>query len=92
MNARLRVDTKRGVTLVPDAAVQRNADSTFVYVVKPDQTVTIRPVTVGTTEGGEASIDSGLAPEDVVVVTGVDKLREGSPIAMQAGGAAVGSR
>jgi len=81
VNARLRVDTKRGVTLVPDAAIQRNADSTFVYAVKPDHTVTIRPVTVGTTEGGEASIDKGLSPGEVVVVTGVDKLREGSTVA-----------
>ena len=92
VNARLRVDTKRGVTLVPDAAIQRNADSTFVYVVKPDHTVTIRPVTVGTTEGGEASIDKGVSPGDVVVVTGVDKLREGSPVAMQASDATAGNR
>ncbi len=92
VNARLRVDTKRDVTLVPDAAIQRNADSTFVYVVKPDHTVTIRPVTVGTTEGGEASIDKGVSPGDVVVVTGVDKLREGSPVAMQASDATAGNR
>jgi membrane fusion protein, multidrug efflux system len=40
VNARLQVDTKRGVTLVPDAAIQRTSQNTFVYVVKPDQTVT----------------------------------------------------
>lgn len=87
VQARLHVDVKRGVTLVPDAAVQRNADSTFTYVVKPDRTVTIRPVTVGTTEGGETSIDQGLAPGDVVVVAGMDKLQEGSTVAMPASGA-----
>jgi membrane fusion protein, multidrug efflux system len=86
VNARLQVDTKRGVTLVPDAAVQRTSQNTFVYVVKPDQTVTVRQVTVGTTEGNEASIDTGLSPGDIVVVNGVDKLQEGSKVEVQTSG------
>ena len=86
VNARLQVDTRRGVTLVPDAAIQRTSQSTFVYVVKPDQTVTVRQVTVGTTEGNEASIDTGLSPGDVVVVNSVDKLREGSKVDVQTSG------
>ena len=80
VNARLQVEMKREVTLVPDAAIQRTSQNTFVYVVKPDQTVTVRQVTVGTTEGNEASIDTGLAPGDIVVVNGVDKLQEGSKV------------
>ena len=86
VNARLQVDTRRGVTLVPDAAIQRTSQNTFVYVVQPDQTVTVRQVTVGTTEGNEASIDTGLSPGDVVVANGVDKLQEGSKVEVQTSG------
>ena len=86
VNARLQVEMKREVTLVPDAAIQRTSQNTFVYVVKPDQTVTVRQVTVGTTEGNEASIDTGLAPGDIVVVNGVDKLQEGSKVNVQMSG------
>ena len=46
MNARLLVQEKRGVTLVPTAAVQRNAQATYVYVVKADSTVTVRTITL----------------------------------------------
>jgi len=80
VNARLLIEDKRGVTLVPTAAVQRNAQATYAYVVKADSTVTVRPITVGTIEGDDAEIASGLAPGDVVVVTGVDKLQEGSRV------------
>ena len=80
VNARLLIEDKRGVTLVPTAAVQRNAQATYAYVVKTDSTVTVRPITVGTIEGDDAEIASGLAPGDVVVLTGVDKLQEGSRV------------
>jgi membrane fusion protein, multidrug efflux system len=80
VNARLLVEEKTGVTLVPNAAVQRNSQSTYVYVVKSDQTVTVRQVTVGTTEGDQTEIASGLKPGDVVVTDGVDKLQEGSKV------------
>ena len=83
VNARLLVEEKHSVTLVPTAAIQRNSQKTFVYLVKPDQTVTVRNVTLGTTEGDEAEVASGLAPGDVVVTTGVDKLQEGSKVNAQ---------
>ena len=51
VNARLELDVQRDATLVPAAAVQRGTQGTFVYVVKPDQTVEVRPVKVGVTEG-----------------------------------------
>ena len=65
VNARLLVQEKRGVTLVPTAAVQRNSQATYVYVVKPDSTVTVRPITIGTTEGDDSEVTSGLAPGEV---------------------------
>ena len=83
VNARLLVEEKRGVTLAPGAAVQRNAQATYVYAVKPDFTVTVRSIKVGATEGDESEITSGLSPGDVVVVTGVDKLQEGSKVSAQ---------
>jgi multidrug efflux system membrane fusion protein len=80
VNARLLVQQKHGVTLVPTAAVQRNSQQTYVYVVKPDSTVTVRTVTTGVTEDDKTEIASGVAPGDVVVMTGVDRLQEGSKV------------
>ncbi len=80
VNARLLVEEKRGVVLLPTAAIQRNTNMTYVYLVKPDSTVTVRAITVGTTDNGQAEITSGLQPEDEVVMTGVDKLTEGAKI------------
>jgi multidrug efflux system membrane fusion protein len=82
VNARLLVEQKRGVTLVPTAAVQRNSQTTYVYLVKPDSTVTVRPMTIGTTEGDDSEVTAGLEPGDVVVMTGVDKLQEGSKVSV----------
>ena len=83
VNARLLVQEKHGVTLVPTAAVQRNAQATYVYVVKADSTVTVRPIVLGTTEGDDSEVTSGLLPGEVVVMTGVDKLQEGSKVNAQ---------
>jgi multidrug efflux system membrane fusion protein len=80
VNARILVEEKQGVTLILSAAVQRNAQVTYVYLVKPDSTVTVRNITIGTSEGDEAEVTSGLRPGDVVVMTGVDKLQEGSKV------------
>jgi len=83
INVRLLVEAKHGVTLVSTAAVQRNAQATYVFLVKPDKTVTSRPVTVGTAEGDDSEIKSGLNDGDVVVLTGIDKLQEGSKVDAQ---------
>jgi multidrug efflux system membrane fusion protein len=80
VNARLLQQEKRGVVLVPSAAVQRNSSSTYVYVVKPDSTVTVRQVKVGTSDDDNSEITSGVNQGDVVVLTGVDKLQEGSKV------------
>jgi multidrug efflux system membrane fusion protein len=83
VNARLLVEEKHDVTLVTNAAIQRNAQTTYIYLVKPDSTVTVKPVAIGTIEGGVTEVTSGLSPGDVVVMTGVDKLQEGSKVAVQ---------
>ena len=84
VNARLLLEVKRGVTLVPNAAIQRGAQDTFVYVVKTDQTVAMRPVTLGGSEGGTTAISAGLAPGETVVTDGADKLRDGAKVEAQA--------
>jgi membrane fusion protein, multidrug efflux system len=83
VNARLLVEEKQGVTLIPTAAIQRSSQRTYVYLVKPDQTVTVRNVTLGTTEGDQTEVVSGLVPGDVAVTTGVDKLQEGTKVNAQ---------
>lgn len=84
--ARLLVQEKTGVTLIPTDAIQRSTATdtgTYVYLVKPDSTVTVRNITVGTSEGDETQVLSGLGPGDEVVMTGVDKLNEGSKVNVQ---------
>jgi membrane fusion protein, multidrug efflux system len=89
VNVQLLVDTLQGATLVPSAAVQRGAPGTFVYLVKPDDTVTVQAVKLGPGDGERVTVASGLAPGDKVVVDGADKLREGAKVTLpSAAGAA----
>ncbi len=77
VNARMIVDTLRGVVTVPVAAIQRGAPGTFVYLVGADSTVAIRPVKIGVTDGDTAQVLSGLDAGDRVVIDGTDRLRAG---------------
>ena len=75
------------MTLVPTAAIQRNSQTTYVYLVKPDSTVTVRHDDRRARR--KAMIPKsppGLAPGEVVVMTGVDKLQEGSKVNAQIDG------
>ncbi len=83
VNVRLLLDIKKEAIIVPIAAVQRGPQGTFVYVVKPDQTVEVRPVSVGPATGDDASIVAGVSAGDMVVVDGVDKLRAGSKVQLR---------
>jgi multidrug efflux system membrane fusion protein len=83
VNAQLLVDVKKDVTLVPNAAIQRNGSKTFVYLVKPDHAVTVREVNVDTANPDESEITSGVAPGDLLVTQGVDKLQEGNVVQAQ---------
>ena len=82
VNARLLVATQRGVILVPSVAIQRNAQDSFVYVLKPDQTVAMQTVTTGTTDGNVTAVE-GLKAGDVVAVDGFDKLQNGVKVAVR---------
>jgi membrane fusion protein, multidrug efflux system len=91
VNSRLLQQEKTGVVLIPSAAVQRNSNSTYVYVVKPDSTVTVRQVKTGTSDDNNTEITSGIVEGDVVVLTGVDKLVEGSKVTVNLEGAPAAS-
>jgi multidrug efflux system membrane fusion protein len=80
VNARMLVDTRRDVTTVPSAAIQRGMQGIFVYVVKDDRTVALRPLKAGPVEGDVTVVESGVQPGDVVVVDGADRLREGAKV------------
>jgi multidrug efflux system membrane fusion protein len=82
VNARLLVTTQHGVILIPTAAIQRNAQDSFVYVVKPDQTVALQNVSTGTTDGNVTAVE-GLKAGDVVAVDGFDKLQSGAKVVVR---------
>jgi len=83
VNARLRIETRRGATVVPTAAIQQSPRGSFVYVVRPDRTVGIRQVGVGVTDGDDVSIEQGLQVGEQVVVEGAERLRDGAAIAVR---------
>jgi multidrug efflux system membrane fusion protein len=80
VNARMLLDVMREIILIPSAAVQRGTQGTFVYVVRDDQSVTVRTVKLGPTEGETTAIESGLSAGEIVVVDGTDKLRDGAKV------------
>jgi membrane fusion protein, multidrug efflux system len=80
VNVHLTVDTLNDTTIVASSAVQRGAAGPFVFVIKPDDTVTVQPVKLGPSEGEHVAVETGLAAGDQVVVDGADKLRDGAKI------------
>jgi membrane fusion protein, multidrug efflux system len=81
VNTKLLLETRKNSTVVPTAAILRGPQGTFVYAVKPDQTVEARPVTISLAQGDTTAVESGLSPGDTVVTDGQDKLQNGSKIA-----------
>jgi multidrug efflux system membrane fusion protein len=83
VNARLLMDVVRETVVVPAAAIQRSTRGIFVYVVKPDKTVEMRAVTLGPAQGDDQSIQAGVAPGELIVVDGADRLRDGAKVELQ---------
>lgn len=84
VNVHLLIDTLRNRTLAPTAAIQRGAQGTFVFIVNPDKTVSMRTVTIGATDGAHTVVTEGLKPGDTIVVDGADRLRDGAAIEIPA--------
>jgi multidrug efflux system membrane fusion protein len=83
VNVVLLVDTHKDVTLMPTAGIQRGVPGTFVYLVNSDNTVSVRKVGLGATDGERVEVISGLVPGDRIVVDGADKLRDGAKISLR---------
>jgi multidrug efflux system membrane fusion protein len=73
--------------VVPAAAVQSGPRGSYVFVVKADDTVDLRPVRVGRSEGGEALIAEGLAAGERVVTDGASRLTRGARVSVKSPGA-----
>ncbi|HEY1794998.1 MAG TPA: efflux RND transporter periplasmic adaptor subunit [Stellaceae bacterium] len=87
VNIQLLVDTLKNTEIVPDAAIQRGAPGTFVYVVKPDNTVSAVPVTLGPDDGQKVAVTKGLSKGQVVVIDGADRLKDGAKVTISEPGA-----
>jgi membrane fusion protein, multidrug efflux system len=84
VNIQLLLDTHKDVTIMPTAGVQRGVPGTFVYLVNADNTVSVRKINLGVTDGDRVEVRSGLQPGDKIVVDGADKLRDGAKINVRA--------
>jgi multidrug efflux system membrane fusion protein len=82
VNVRLTLDTLQGAVVAPLTAVRTGPDGDFVWIVRPDQTVTMRQVKRGQTTPTEVVILSGLAVGERVVTEGGDRLTEGGRIVL----------
>ena len=85
VNIRLLVDTLKQVVVIPTGAVQRGPNGTFVYVVKDDDTVSVRPITVQKQDETQTVISKGLEAPERVVTTGFVRLTDGTKVAIGSG-------
>lgn len=88
VNVVLNAGTMPQMVSVPTVAVQPSQKGPFVYVVKPDNTVEMRPVQVALTEGQNSAVSQGLKSGEKVVVEGQTRLKDGA--AVHEGGTANG--
>jgi multidrug efflux system membrane fusion protein len=84
VNTKLLVNVIKDAVIVPTPAVLNGSSGAFVYVVKPDNTVTVRNVKIGPVDGERTSIASGLQVGERVVIDGSDRLKEGAKITIPA--------
>jgi multidrug efflux system membrane fusion protein len=85
VNIHLLSDTLKQVVVAPSAAIQHGSIGSFVYLVDGegvDAKVTLRPVVPGASDGDTVSIEKGLLPGDKVVVSGIDRLRDGARVVL----------
>ena len=80
VNVRVLIDTLRQVVVVPTAAIQRGPNGTFAYVVKDDNTVMVRRVTITQQDDVRAVVATGLQSGERVVTTGFARLAEGTQV------------
>jgi len=84
VNSHLLVETQHGATLVPSAAIQRNAQGAYVYVLSNEQIASIHTVTAGTTDGDTTAVQ-GINAGEMVATNGFDKLQDGIKVQVRSG-------
>src|SRR5665213_4550036 len=82
VNVRLLIDTLKEVVVIPTGAVQRGPNGTFVFVVKDDSTVAMRPITVQKQDEVQTVVAKGLEPPERVVTIGFARLTDGAKISI----------
>ena len=82
VNVQLLVDTHKGVILLPNNAIQRNDNGAFVYLVQPNQTAALKPITVGTTDGDTSEVQ-GLQPGSIVAADSFNRLSDGTKVTIR---------
>jgi membrane fusion protein, multidrug efflux system len=85
VNARLLVNTLKGIVTIPSRAVQYGAPGAYVYVVGADDKVSARAIELGPEDGSMFAVKSGLAAGERVVVDGADRLRDGAKVLIASG-------
>ncbi len=85
VNARLRVKTLTGATLVPSAAVQHNGTAAFVYIVKPNNTVALQPIKTLTSDENVTAVQ-GVGPNTTLATSGFDRLENGAAVQIRGNG------
>jgi multidrug efflux system membrane fusion protein len=84
VNVAVTLTTQPDAIVVPTPAVQHGQEGAYVFVVKPDQTVESRPVTVAREQGGETVVAAGVAPGETVVTEGQLRLVPGARVEARA--------
>jgi multidrug efflux system membrane fusion protein len=84
VNVQLLVDTLHQVVLAPTSAVLTGAPGNYVYLVNKNDTVSVHKVTLGSSDGKNTVISSGLNVGDAVVTEGTDRLSDGARITVAA--------
>ncbi|ARP91954.1 multidrug transporter subunit MdtA [Bordetella genomosp. 9] len=80
VNIQLLVETRQGMTVIPNGAIQRGSQGPFVFVAEPDNTVSVRQLKLGPVSGELVVVAEGLKPGDRVVTEGTDRLRAGAKV------------
>jgi multidrug efflux system membrane fusion protein len=91
VNVKLTLATRKGAVVVPDNAVQEGQQGYYVFVVKPDTSVEMRPVDVGQRMGGEALIEKGVEAGEEVITDGQLRVLPGKKVEIKTGNANGGS-
>jgi multidrug efflux system membrane fusion protein len=85
VQVKLILSTEKGAVLIPNQATQISQKGPFVYVVKPDDSADLRPVTLGQRQGDDVVVTAGLASGERVVVTGQLTVRPGGKVRIDTG-------